>query len=608
MEQAKIVGYPLSDSGLTPDARIFAEKIAKDCVECGLCQKDCAFLKGFKSPREMAVNALVGKLDESTAFECSLCGLCQALCPKGLETDRWMLELRRIAHKKGIIFSEHNVIRGYEKRGVSPLFTFYALPANCETVFFPGCSLPGTRPEQLKHTFSKLQGLIPNIGIVLDCCTKPSHDLGEHERFLKYFSELTDFLSKNGINQVVVACPNCFKVFNTYGRGIRTLTVYEIFRYHLKPADRKGDEVFTVHDPCVMRWEAGVQDVVRELGSGLGISIQEMKHSREKTVCCGEGGSVGFLNEEFAENWGDIRKKDAESRKILTYCAGCSASLNAKGLANHHILDLLYEVDTGKRAKVSRSPFTYLNRLRLKSYFRDTIQASVTRSRPRLEPAGYTTMVKRLLVLLMLVLTAWGIRHFHLMDHFTTENLRQTMQNAGIYAPILYIAIYAVAPALFLPGLPITLAGGILFGPFYGVIYSITGATIGATIAFLVARYLAGNWIISKLKGPKWRHLHEQVRRHGWKAVAFTRLIPLFPFNLLNYAFGLTPIPISHYVITSFFCMLPACIAYVVFSSSLLNVLSGRFSWAFVIGILLIVAVSSIPIWLKRRMSRKTDI
>ncbi len=583
------------------ESQRLAEKIAKECVECGLCQKDCAFLKGFKSPRQMAVDILVNKLDETTAFECSLCGLCQAVCPKGLKTGELMLNLRRIAHKKGVNFTEHNVIRSYERRGVSPFFTYYALPSSCDTVFFPGCSLPGTRPAQLEYTFSKLQALIPNLGIVLDCCTKPSHDLGNHERFLKYFSELSDFLSKNGIRQVIVACPNCFKVFSTYGNGLKILTVYELLQGVLQPVSKGENRPVTIHDSCIMRWENGVQEAVRRLSADMGLFIDEMKHSRKKTVCCGEGGSVGFLNEEFVTNWAEIRKKEATGKEILTYCAGCSASLNAKGLNNRHILDLLYEKETGNKATVSQPPFTYLNRLRLKKHFKDNLNALVTRTRPRLEPFEYLSLFKRLSVLLLLIVAVWSIRHFQLTEHFTVENLLATMQNAGSYTPLLYVLTYSIAPALFLPGLPITLAGGILFGPFYGVLYSITGATMGATVAFLIARYLAGNWVASKLKGPKWKHLHEQVRHHGWKAVAFTRLIPLFPFNLLNYAFGLTPIPLWHYVIASFFCMLPACIAYVVFSSSLLDVLRGRFSWTFVAGILLIIAVSLIPIWLKHR-------
>lgn len=606
MEQAQMTPkFPFNIS-INMESQNLAEKIAKECIECGLCQKDCAFLKEFKSPKQMAVDILVNKLDETTAFECSLCGLCQAVCPNGLNIGELMLNLRRIAHKKGVSFPEHNVIRTYERRGVSPLFTYYALPSGCDTIFFPGCSLPGTRPSQLKHTFGKLQAIIPNLGIVLDCCTKPSHDLGNHERFLKYFSELLDFLSKNGIRQVIVACPNCFKVFKSYGKGLEVQTVYELLQEGLQAVSNRENSPVTIHDPCVIRWENGVQEAVRNIGSKLGIELQEMRHSRKKTVCCGEGGSVGFLNEEFVTNWAEIRKKEVNSKDVLTYCAGCSASLNNKGLPNHHILDLLYEKETGNKANVFNTPFTYMNRLRLKKYFKNTLDASLTRTRPRLEPTTYTALFKRLLILAVLGLAIWSIRYFQLMDHFTVENLRTTVQTAGSYAPILYVLIYSIAPALFLPGLPITLAGGILFGPFYGVLYSIIGATIGATVAFLIARYLAGNWVASKLKGPKWKHLHEQVRNHGWKAVAFTRLIPLFPFNLLNYAFGLTPIPLWHYVITSFFCMLPACIAYVVFSSSLLDVIRGRFSWAFVVGILLIMAVSLIPIWLRRHRLKKT--
>jgi uncharacterized membrane protein YdjX (TVP38/TMEM64 family) len=147
--------------------------------------------------------------------------------------------------------------------------------------------------------------------------------------------------------------------------------------------------------------------------------------------------------------------------------------------------------------------------------------------------------------------------------------------------------------------------GGILFGPFWGVIYTITGATAGACLAFLVSRYIARDWVASKLKGPRWRRLDEGVERQGWKVVAFTRPIPVFPFNLLNYAFGLTKVRFLDYAVATFVFMLPACIAFIVFSSSLLDVLRGRISPAFIAGLLLIVAVSSIPIFYQRYKEKK---
>jgi uncharacterized membrane protein YdjX (TVP38/TMEM64 family) len=180
------------------------------------------------------------------------------------------------------------------------------------------------------------------------------------------------------------------------------------------------------------------------------------------------------------------------------------------------------------------------------------------------------------------------------------DKLRELIAAYGALAPAIYILIYSLAPVLFLPGLPITIAGGIMFGPFWGVVYTITGATIGASLAFLTARYVARDWVAAKLTGPKWEKLDSEVARHDWKVVAFTRLIPAFPFNLLNYAFGLTKVPFAHYVIATFVCMLPACIAFIVFSSSILDLVRGNISPASLLGIGLIVLVSLIPVLYRR--------
>jgi len=113
----------------------------------------------------------------------------------------------------------------------------------------------------------------------------------------------------------------------------------------------------------------------------------------------------------------------------------------------------------------------------------------------------------------------------------------------------------------FLPGSALTLAGGALFGPVWGTLYNLTGATLGATLAFLVARYLASGWV-EKKTGGRLKQLKEGVEGEGWRFVAFVRLVPLFPFNLLNYALGLTRIKLSHYVLATYVCMLPGALAY----------------------------------------------
>jgi uncharacterized membrane protein YdjX (TVP38/TMEM64 family) len=214
-------------------------------------------------------------------------------------------------------------------------------------------------------------------------------------------------------------------------------------------------------------------------------------------------------------------------------------------------------------------------------------------------------LVKLLIFIVFLVTVIAVVRLTGLHAYMDQQRLQKWIAGYGTWGPLIYISFYFVAPAFFLPGLPITVAGGILFGPLWGVVYAIIGSTGGACVAFLVARYLGREWVANKLRGTNLVKLDDEVERQGWKIVAFTRLIPLFPFNLLNYAFGLTRIKFLHYAVTSFIGMLPACIAYIVFSSSLLDLLKGKISVQLIVGIVLVVIVSAIPVFYKKRRAGK---
>ncbi len=157
---------------------------------------------------------------------------------------------------------------------------------------------------------------------------------------------------------------------------------------------------------------------------------------------------------------------------------------------------------------------------------------------------------------------------------FDVTTLQSWLADAGIMAPLLFMGIYAISTVLFLPGSVLTIAGGVLFGPVWGTFYNLTGATIGATMAFLIARYLASDLILRKT-GGRLRQLIDGVEAEGWRFVAFVRLVPLFPFNLLNYALGLTRIRLFHYVVTSYICMLPGAIAYTYLGYAGRNAVAG---------------------------------
>ena len=141
-------------------------------------------------------------------------------------------------------------------------------------------------------------------------------------------------------------------------------------------------------------------------------------------------------------------------------------------------------------------------------------------------------------------------------------------QGLGPFGPIVFIAIYVVACVLLIPGSILTIGAGVVFGVVRGSIYASIAATLGATCAFLIGRYLARDWVAVKIAAnPRFKAIDEAVAREGWKIVGLTRLSPVFPFNLLNYAFGLTRVSARDYIFASWAGMLPGTVMYVYIGS-----------------------------------------
>jgi uncharacterized membrane protein YdjX (TVP38/TMEM64 family)/rhodanese-related sulfurtransferase len=176
---------------------------------------------------------------------------------------------------------------------------------------------------------------------------------------------------------------------------------------------------------------------------------------------------------------------------------------------------------------------------------------------------------------LLVVLAATAVWLTFNRDKIDAAMLNAWMEGAGVWAPLAYVVLFAIATVAFVPGAILGLAGGALFGPFWGSILNLLGATAGATIAFLAARYVAGGWVERKT-GPRVKRLIEGVEAEGWRFVALVRLIPLFPFNLSNYALGLSRIPLRAYVLTSLLCMVPGVVAYAWLGYAGRGVLTGE--------------------------------
>lgn len=143
----------------------------------------------------------------------------------------------------------------------------------------------------------------------------------------------------------------------------------------------------------------------------------------------------------------------------------------------------------------------------------------------------------------------------------------QWVESLGVGGGIAFMGIYIVATVAFLPGSILTLGAGIVFGVGFGSVYVFIGATLGAIAAFLTGRYVARGWISRKIEGnQKFAAIDKAVAKEGFKIVLLTRLSPAFPFNLLNYAFGITGVSLKDYGLGSI-GMIPGTVMYVYIGS-----------------------------------------
>lgn len=162
----------------------------------------------------------------------------------------------------------------------------------------------------------------------------------------------------------------------------------------------------------------------------------------------------------------------------------------------------------------------------------------------------------------ILALTAFIICAIVFQQH--SLEIIELIDDLGWLAPVLFILIYCLATLILLPTMVLTLAGGAIFGPVLGLLLNLVGATTGAAFAFLISRHLTYDWVSNK-KGAKINQLIIGVNERGWLFVALLRLIPIVPFNLVNYGLGITGIKFRLYLVTTFIFLIPAEIIYTYF-------------------------------------------
>jgi Fe-S oxidoreductase len=331
---------------------------AERCLQCQCmeCVKGCPYLKHYKGYPKKYVREIYN--NESIVMgmhyankminSCNLCGLCASVCPNDFDMGTLCRNARYSMVQRGKMppsafdFPLRDMMFNNSER-----FALNKNQPGTETsqyVFFPGCQLSASAPEQVVKVYGYLQQkLIGGVGIMLRCCGVPADWAGEKELFQQLLKEIEGQWQDLGCPQVITACPTCYKIFKDYLPQVKLQSLWEVLdQIGVPQLDGKGSQLkLALHDPCNTRHESQIQQSVRNLVEKAGCQIEELPYSRENTKCCGYGGLMYSADPSMTVKVIDSRINESNS-DYLTYCSMCRDFFISQGKKTYHLLDLIY--------------------------------------------------------------------------------------------------------------------------------------------------------------------------------------------------------------------------------------------------------------------------
>ncbi|MCB8968233.1 MAG: 4Fe-4S dicluster domain-containing protein [Ardenticatenaceae bacterium] len=354
---------------------------AQRCIQCQCleCVKVCAYLEEYGGyPRQYVrtvYNNLSIVMGERHANQfinsCATCGLCAAVCPTDFDMGAVCKTARSVmVQQKRMPPSAHEfALRDMAFSNGDKFAMARNQPGTTTSayLFFPGCQLAGSSPEQVTAVYDYLQAnLSGGVGLMLGCCGAPADWAGRDDLRAAALAQFQESHAALGRPKVVLACSSCFQMFKARLPEVELVSLWTLLQEKGMPetAVSGASDAIAIHDPCTTRYETAVQDSVRHLVSQLGYDIAELPRSRETTTCCGFGGLMVYANRDLAKKV--VAQRIAESpADYVTYCAVCRDYFAAQGKPTRHLLDLIFgsSHDGGRGPGFSQK---HENRARLK--------------------------------------------------------------------------------------------------------------------------------------------------------------------------------------------------------------------------------------------------
>jgi NADPH-dependent glutamate synthase beta subunit-like oxidoreductase len=381
---------PISD----PQAgysRAEAIQEARRCLQCKCleCVKVCPYLAHFGNYPKKYVREVYNNLSivmgtrhaNKLINSCSLCGLCLEVCPENLDMGAVCLNARQtMVAQDRMPPSAHDFALRDMQFSNSEKFTLARHQpgaTSSDFLFFPGCQLSASAPEQVEQIYAYLRDTLTDgagVGLMLRCCGAPANWAGRTDLFQTVLADFKRQYHHLDSPRVILACSSCYQIFKAHLPEVKIVSLWELFDEFDLPPHRPIDQAthqptdrVSIHDPCTTRYEAHVQDSVRNILQRLGYQIEELPLSREKTECCSYGGLMWLANPELAQV---VVKQRVQASPLdyVTYCAMCRDFFAAQGKPTWHLLDLIFDGATGTRS-IRKGPGysqRHENRVRLK--------------------------------------------------------------------------------------------------------------------------------------------------------------------------------------------------------------------------------------------------
>jgi len=238
--------------------------------------------------------------------------------------------------------------------------------------FMPGCSLSSYSPEAVLNILSYLKENFQNVSAIQRCCGMPTLVLGQKELFLKRYEKLNKDIETLEIDEIVLACQNCYLILKKYSKDIKVTSLWTLIKEIGLPSEFKNkaedsDVVFSIQDSCPTRNYSDIHDGVRGILKELGYKYVESKLSKESAMCCGQGGMVAAVNPDLSKRIAENVVSQFDTDYVVTYCAACRSSMYKAGRESYHILDLIF------------GPVVYKNTKSPEDVLSNTIKAWVNR-------------------------------------------------------------------------------------------------------------------------------------------------------------------------------------------------------------------------------------